>query len=71
MLLEKQSGTWQDEEDSWNEGQYGAVGADMSDIIEHKSNEHEEKADQWEGSGWANHFCNNIKKKHYSFIHFL
>ena len=56
--MNKQSSTWQDEEDSRNEGQYGAVGANVSNIIKYKTDEHEEEADQREGCGWADHFCN-------------
>lgn len=29
----------------------------MSDVTEHKANEHEEEADQGEGGGCANHLC--------------
>ena len=48
-------GTWKDEEDSRDKSQDGAVRPDVSDVVEDKSNEHEEQADQREWSGWAYH----------------
>ena len=47
--------TGEDEEDSRNEGQDGAVGSHVADVVEDEADEHEEQADQGEGRGRANH----------------
>lgn len=47
--------TWQDEEDSRDKRQYGAVGPNVPNIVEHKTDEHEEQTDQGEGRGWTDH----------------
>lgn len=36
---------------------------DVADVAEHKADEHEEKADQRERSGWADHLCEQADKK--------
>lgn len=54
--------TWQDEEDSRDKGQDGAMGSDVADVAEYKSNEHEEKADQREWSGRTDHLWKKTKK---------
>lgn len=48
--------TWEDKEDPWDKGQDGAVWSNVSDVVENKTYEHEEEADQRERSGWADHF---------------
>lgn len=55
--------TWQDKEDSGDKGQDGAMRPDVADIAEHKADEHEEKADQRERSGRADHLCKQAYKK--------
>lgn len=55
--------TWQDKEDSGDKGQDGAMRPDVADIAEHKADEHEEKADQRERSGRADHLCKQADKK--------
>lgn len=63
--LFKQTPTWQDKEDSRDEGQNSALRADVSNITQHKANEHEEQTDQRERSSWANHFCEQTKINNY------
>lgn len=36
---------------------------DVADVAEHKADEHEEKADQRERSGRADHLCKQADKK--------
>lgn len=40
--VESEHSTWQDKEDSWNKGKDGAMGSNVSNITEHKTNKHEE-----------------------------
>lgn len=47
--------TWEDEEDSRDKSQDGAVWPNVADVAENKTDEHEEKTDQRERSGWADH----------------
>lgn len=47
--------TWEDKEDSRDKCQDGAVRADVADVVEDKTDEHEEEADQRERSGWTDH----------------
>lgn len=54
--------TWQDEEDSGNEGQDGAMGPDVADVAEHEADEHKEEADQREGCGRTDHFWKQTGK---------
>lgn len=58
--------TRQDEEDSGDEGQDGAMGPNVADVAEHKADEHEEKADQRERSGRADHLCKQADKRNTS-----
>lgn len=61
-FTEVMSFTWEDEEDSGDEGQDGAVGPDMSDVAQHKTNEQEEETNQRERSGWTDHLWNKERR---------
>lgn len=55
LQIKAKPSTWQDEEDSRNEGQDGAMRPYVADVTEYKTNEHEEEADQREGCGRTDH----------------
>lgn len=62
MSKRQSNNTWQDEEDSRDEGQDGAMGTDVADVIEYKTDEHKEEADQREWCGRTNHLWKNTRK---------
>lgn len=47
--------TREDEEDSRDKCQDGSVRLNVSDVVEDKTDEHEEEAEQRERSGWSYH----------------
>lgn len=49
------SSTGEDEEDSRDKRQDGAMRSNVPDVVEDKADEHEEEADERERSGWADH----------------
>ena len=74
---EKISVTWEDEEDPGDKCKDGAVRPDVANVVEDEADEHEEKADQRERSGWADHLwveeqscCLTPKHPADGFVHF-
>lgn len=61
-MNKRPTSTRQDEEDSGNEGQDGAMRTDVADVTEHKPDEHEDEADQRERCGRADHLCKESRE---------
>lgn len=53
--------TWEDEEDSRNEGQDGALRTDVAHVTDDESHENEEQGHHREGRSCPHHLCQNSK----------
>lgn len=62
LWVKPKPSTWQDEEDSRNKSQDGAMWSDVADVTEYKTNEHEEEADQRKRCGRTDHLWNERRE---------
>lgn len=53
--------TWEDEEDSRNEGQDGALRTDVAHVTDDEGHENEEQGHHREGRSCPHHLCQNSK----------